>query len=320
MSRPITSAPPSGPLHLGHYCGALAPFAALQPGSDTAFFAVADLHLMAPRADRAVTTAVPGLAASLVAECLALGVDADRCVFYRQSEVPELTLISQLLANLVTVDDLQLQQGYVRRAAVAGGRQSLGMLGWPVLEAADIIGVGATHVAIGAGNAGHLEICRLLLTRLREEWGIELPVPAATVSAVDLPGLDGARKMSRSRGNCLLLGADEPALRAAVHTMTPWTEDGGSVPAAYLAALGLPAEATRVAQGLTDGTTTADEARERVLAAVLTHIAPIGRRARELKDDRSRLDGLLASGTERVRDLADSTLSRLRRGLGLTRG
>ncbi|MGW5284822.1 hypothetical protein ACWERI_36205 [Streptomyces collinus] len=318
MSRPITSAPPSGPLHLGHYCGALAPFVTLQSDSDTAFFAVADLHLMASRAHRAVTRSAPGAAARLVAECLAAGVDADRCTFYRQSHVPELALLSTLLGNLVTVDDLLLQQGYVRRAA-AGGPPSLGMLGWPALEAADVIGVGATHVAIGAGNAGHLEICHRILTRLRDEWAIELPFPAATVAAVDLPGLDGDPKMSRSRRNCLLLGADESALRAAVHSMTPWSEDGASVPGAHLAALGLTADAARVTQGLTDGTMSLDEARDLVLAAVLTHIAPIGRRLAELKEDRTLLDGLLAAGTERVRDLADATLRRLRRELGLTR-
>ena len=316
MSRPITSIPPSGPLHLGHYCGALAPFVALQSESRTAFLAVADLHLMAPRAIRAATAAVPDSAAILVAECLAAGVDAARCVFYRQSDVPELALINGLLHNLVTVEELLPQRGYARRA---GGRPSLGMLGWPVLEAADIIGTSATHVAIGAGNARHMEICYGLLTRLCDEWGIDLPVPAATVGAVDLPGLDGARKMSRSRGNCLLLGADEPALRARVHTMAIRSEDGRSVPAAYLAALGHTAEADRVARGLTDGTMRPDEARELVLAAVLPPIAPLGRRAGELADERSKLDGLLAAGTERVRDLTDSTLRRLRRGLGLTR-
>ncbi|WP_181807992.1 hypothetical protein [Streptomyces shenzhenensis] len=319
MSRPITSVPPSGPLHLGHFGGALAPFVTLQSGSDTAFLAVADLHLMAPRANRAVTGAVPDSAASLVAECLAAGVDADRCVFYRQSEVPEIALLGALLGNLVTVDDLLPQPGYIRRTPAAGGSPSLGMLAWPVLEAADIVGTGATHVAIGAGNAGHMEICRLLLNRLRKEWDIEVPVPDVLVGAVDLPGLDGARKMSRSRGNCLLLGADEPTLRTSVRSMATWSECGDSVPAAYLAALGLPAEATRVTRGLTDGTMSAEAARELVLAAVLTHIAPVGRRARELKDDRGRLDGLLTAGTERVRDLADSALRRLRRGLGLTR-
>ncbi|QHC32446.1 hypothetical protein [Streptomyces sp. HF10] len=319
MSRPITSIPPSGPLHLGHYRGALAPFVALQSDSRTAFLAVADLHLMASRVSRPVTAAVPDCAATLVAECLAAGVDADRCAFYRQSDVPELALINGLLHHLVTVEELLPQRGYARRAARADGPPSLGMLGWPVLEAADIIGTSATHVAIGAGNARHMEICHGLLTRLRDEWGIDLPDPAATVGSVDLPGLDGARKMSRSRGNCLLLGADEPTLRARVHTMAIRSEDGACVPAAYLAALGRTAEADRVTRGLTDGTTSPDEARELVLAAVLTHIAPIGRRVGELADDRSLLDGLLATGTERVRDSADATLRRLRRGLGLTR-
>jgi tryptophanyl-tRNA synthetase len=319
MLRLLTSAPPTGPLHFGHYRGAIAPFVTEMEGCDEAYFTIADVHMLAPRADRDVTAGAPGRCRTLVAECVAAGIDPRRCSFYRQSAIPELSLMHTLLQNLVTVDELSRQAGFLRRGPGPGNPLSLGLLGWPVLESADIIGTGATHVAVGAGNAGHVALCRTLLDRLDRTWGTRLPRPVAVVSTLDLPGLDGAPKMSRSGGNTVALRAGRDELATSLAGMTMWAQDGRCVPAVYLDALGRSEEGARVAAALREQTMTPDAARELLLAALTETMEPVGKRIADLEKDPGFLDSLLDQGTERVRELAAAGLQTLRRGLGLVR-
>jgi tryptophanyl-tRNA synthetase len=320
MLRLITSAPPTGPLHFGHYRGAVAPFVHEMPAADEAYFTVADLHMLAPRADRTVTADVPDRCRALVAECVASGAEPDRCFFYRQSDVPELSLIHTLLQNLVTADELARQAGFLRREPGPDNPASLGLLAWPVLESADIIGTGATSVVIGQGNKGHIALCRSILDRLDQTWGTTLPSPVAVVSTLDLPGLDGAPKMSRSRGNTVPLRSGAAELQAVLAGMAMWAADGRCVPEAYLGALGHPDEGSRIAASLRERSITPAHARERLLTALTGTIVPVADRITELEKDPAFLDSLLDRGAERVRGLASDTLRVLRRELGLTRG
>ncbi|MFJ8495132.1 hypothetical protein ACIRBZ_43400 [Streptomyces sp. NPDC094038] len=320
MLRLLTSAPPTGPLHFGHYRGAVAPFVNEFPAADEAYFTIADLHMLAPRADRTVTAHVPDRCRALVAECVASGVDPDRCFFYRQSDVPELSLIHTVLQNLVTSDELTRQASFLRREPGPDNPASLGLLAWPVLESADIIGTGATNVVIGEGNAGHVALCRSILGRLDATWGTTLPMPVAVVSTLDLPGLDGAPKMSRSRGNTVPLRAGTSELHRVLADMAMWTADGRCVPEVYLDSLGHTDEGSRIAGSLRARTVTPAQARERLLAALTETIVPIADRITELEKDPAFLDSLLDRGAERVRGLATDTLRVLRGELGFTRG
>ncbi|MET7686248.1 hypothetical protein [Streptomyces sp. NPDC005423] len=320
MSRLLTSAPPTGPLHFGHYRGAVLPFGQEMEGCDEAYFTVADLHMLAPRADRTVTAEIPHRCRTLVAECIASGVDPLRGVFYRQSEVPELSLIHTLLQNFASVDELSVQAGFLRRATGPDNPASLGLLGWPVLESADIIGIGATRVTVGEGNAGHVALARTLVDRLQKQWDVVLPRPVVVVSTLDLPGLDGGRKMSRSRGNTIPLRSGRAELGTIVAHTKMWAKDGRCVPQVYLEALGRTEEGDRIADALRQREMTPEQAQELLLTRLTEVIVPISERIKELEKDPPSLDLLLDEGAERARDLASNALRTLRRSLGFKRG
>lgn len=311
-TRLLAGARPTGGLHIGHYLGTIKPFLRQLDVVDEAFFVLADLHMFTTNANRAATDLVPGRVERLVRECVAAGLDPRRCGFYLQSGVVEQGQLYAIVQSLVPYAGLLEQPSFAAMSRSAGPAASLGLLGYPVLECADVIGMAATSVAVGEHNVHHVTVCQDIVDRLDTEWGLRLARPEPATAGANLIGLDGREKMSKSLGNAIDLAASEEDVEAAVGRMVIWGADDRCVPAEYVAALADEQQGARLAAGLRSGQVSEADARTAVHAAVEQVLGPVRERLRAPADS---VADLLAAGEKQARELTADTLGRVRRAL-----
>jgi tryptophanyl-tRNA synthetase len=199
--RILTGIKPTGRPHIGNFLGAIRPALALADQSDEAVFFAANLH--------ALTTLRDGdklrqLTHELAASWIALGLDTDRHIFFRQSDLPELPTLTWILACFASKGLLDRAHAY-KAALDRGDRVNVGLYTYPVLMAADIIGFGATDVPVGVDQKQHVEIARDVAQALNHELGkdvVVVPQPVIMENVARVQGIDG-RKMSKSYDNVI---------------------------------------------------------------------------------------------------------------------
>jgi tryptophanyl-tRNA synthetase len=194
-------------MHLGNYLGAMRDFVALSRREDRkCFFFVADLHTMTTLPDaEQIRDNVP----RIVQSYLAAGIDPERSVIYAQSSVPETSELFWLFSNLMPVGELLKSPTYKEKSALHADNVNAGLLNYPVLMAADILGPRADLVPVGDDQYTHLENARDIARRFNNRYGeyFKMPGPLQE-SGVRVPGLDGTGKMGKSEGNTLDLEDD----------------------------------------------------------------------------------------------------------------
>lgn len=218
--RILTGDRPTGPLHLGHYVGTLKNRLALQDEYDC-FFIMADLHTLTTAATKEKTSTINEKVKGLVLDYLSVGIDPQKCTIYQQSRVPEVAYLALIFSNLITVPralrvptlkdvmhDLNIEQ------------PSLGLLNYPVLQAADILMVKANLVPVGRDQESHVEVTREIARDFNKTFGEIFPEPKALIGeGGTLVGTDGQVKMSKSVGNCIYLSDDEETVNKKVKSM-----------------------------------------------------------------------------------------------------
>ncbi len=208
METIVSGARPTGLLHLGHLHGALLNWVGLQDNY-RCFFFVADWHALTTDY-QAPDDIVEGTRA-MVAEWLSVGLDPARCTIFRQSDIKEHAELHLLLSMLTPVSWLERNPTYKDQLRELSERDlsTYGFLGYPVLQAADIIMYKAHRVPVGVDQAPHVELTREIVRRFNSFYGPVFPEPEVLLTETQrLPGLDG-RKMSKSYGNSVLL-SDPP--------------------------------------------------------------------------------------------------------------
>ncbi len=329
----LTGIKPTGIPHLGNYVGAIRPAIGLAERYDAYYF-IADYHALTTVRDPAL---MDEYTRSVAATWLACGLDPDRTVFYRQSDIPE-TFELAWVFSCMTAKGL-MNRAHAYKAAVDRNREagepdldagvSMGLYNYPVLMAADIIVMEADVVPVGRDQMQHVEYARDIADRFNLAYGERhaLTVPRHVVDesadANTMPGLDG-RKMSKSYGNTIPLFAPAAELRSLLKKIktdsTPLEEpkdpDSSSLFAIYR-------------QFATD--TQREDLRGRMLAGGIgwghikqelfevldAHLAGPRERYAELMADREGLDDILAAGAERARDRARAVLGDVRRAVGI---
>src|SRR3712207_238633 len=208
QGRILTGDRPTGKLHLGHYVGSLANRVRLQDEYDC-YFIVADYHVLTTAYDRAKE--IGENVREQVIDYLSVGMDPERSTIYLQSLVPEVCELSLLFSMLVSVPRLQrvpTLKDVMRDLELETA--SYGLLGYPVLQAADIMMVRAHLVPVGRDQASHLEVTREIARRFNELYGEVFPIPETLIGNVPtLVGTDGKAKMSKSLGNAILLSDED---------------------------------------------------------------------------------------------------------------
>ncbi|MEU4717869.1 tryptophan--tRNA ligase [Micromonospora purpureochromogenes] len=329
LARMLTGDRPTGRLHLGHYVGSIANRVALHRRYES-YFIIADLHMLTTRHRREDIAQVSRNAREMVTDVLACGVDPARATFYLQSAIPEVGDLNTLFQNLVTVPRLERVPS-VREMAQDAGRAEIpyGLLGYPVLQAADILGVKAQVVPVGKDNAAHVEVTREIARRFNHLYGEVFPVPEMIASDTPtLVGTDGQGKMSKSRGNAIAIADDAATVRRKVMAMytdpnrvradVPGTVEGNPVFAYHdvfnpdRAAVGELKDRYRA------GRVGDVEVKDALVAALNRFLDPIRERRARIEADAGLVDQLIVDGTERTREQVRRTVVEVRRAMGLT--
>ncbi len=215
--RVLTGYRPTGPLHVGHWAGNIENMLRLQEEHDAYFF-IADWHMLTTHYDR--TDELPGFVDELVLDWLAAGIDPAKATIYRQSDIPEVAELALLLGMITPLGWLERVPTYKERLRDMAERDvaNFGLLGYPLLQTADITIVRGELVPVGEDQVAHLEISREIVRRFNRLYGEVLVEPQPLLSETPLiPGSDG-RKMSKSLDNAVGVRDEPDEVRAKVRS------------------------------------------------------------------------------------------------------
>jgi tryptophanyl-tRNA synthetase len=220
--RVLSGMRPTGKLHLGNYMGALANWVKLQDEYECYFF-IADYHALTT--DYADTSQVAPSTVEVILDYLAAGLDPERSVLFLQSRVPQHAELFLLFSMITPLGWLERVPTYKEQQENLTGKDlsTYGFLGYPLLQAADILVYQAERVPVGQDQVAHVELTREVARRFNQFYTLRghdvLPEPQALLTpSPKLPGTDG-RKMSKSYGNTILLSDPEPEVRKKLKTM-----------------------------------------------------------------------------------------------------
>ena len=210
--RILSGIQPSGALHLGNYFGMMRPALELQAKGD-AFYFIADYHSMTSLFDAAQRRRNT---LDVALDFLACGLDPKRTVFFRQSDVPEVTELAWILSTVTPMGLLERAHSYKDKTA-KGIAASHGLFAYPVLMAADILIYDANLVPVGRDQKQHVEMTRDIAIKFNEQYGqtFVIPEPQIREEVAVVPGTDG-QKMSKSYGNTIEIFGDEKATRKKI--------------------------------------------------------------------------------------------------------
>jgi tryptophanyl-tRNA synthetase len=314
---------PTGQLHLGHYWGVLHNWVQLQ-AQYNCFFMVADWHALTTQYDRSAGHVQH--ARNMVADWLAAGINPKKACVYIQSSIPEIAELSLLLGMLTPVKWVETDPTLKDMVAMLHEDLSYGLLGYPILQTADVLSVKGTLVPVGKDQVAHLEISRDLARRFNHVVGVPLfPEPKPLLTAVPtLKGLDG-KKMGKSNNNGIFL-ADTPEdtekkLKTAmtdpgrVKRQDPGTPEQCDVVFPYYQVYADEATVATVANECRNATRGCVDCKKQLASLVNAHMQPLRDNRTELLKDPALVDVALKHGTEQARAVASDTLKQVRSAL-----
>ena len=312
---------PTGKLHLGHLVGALNNWVELQSTYDCLYF-VADWHALT--SDYADTRQVTQFAYDNVADWIAAGIDPEQSTVFIQSLVPEHAELYLLLSMTIPIPWLERVPTYKELMEQLPDRDlsTLGFLGYPLLQAADVVIYRAHHVPVGEDQVPHLELTREVVRRFRGFYGELFPEPQPLLTHFPrLPGLDN-RKMSKSYGNTIDLSDDEKTVRKKVMRMytdpkriradIPGTVEGNPVFIYHDAFNPNAAEVEELKTRYRAGTVGDVEVKDTLARALNVVLDPIRARRAELEATPARIREIVMDGSSRARAIARETMKDVR--------
>jgi tryptophanyl-tRNA synthetase len=319
--RILSGIQPSGSLHLGNYFGMMKPAIELQEQGE-AFYFIANYHSMTTLfdpAERRRNTLEVAL------DFLACGLDPKRTVFFRQSEVPEVTELTWLLGTLAPMGLLERCTSYKDKVA-KGISSNFGLFAYPVLMAADILIYDSNVVPVGVDQKQHVEVTRDLAIKFNEQYGQTFVVPEARIRAevAKVPGLDG-EKMSKSYDNTVEIFGEEKALRKKVmgikmDSRTPQEPkpDADQNLAIQLLKLVAPEAVARdYEERLRAGGLGYGDLKKALFERYWEHFAAARQKRAELAANLDYVEQVLADGATRARAVAQKVLRRAKDASGL---
>jgi tryptophanyl-tRNA synthetase len=312
---------PTGKLHLGHLVGALNNWAGLQDQYDCHYF-VADWHALT--SDYADTSEIVANAYDMAADWIAAGLDPDRSTLFIQSLVPEHAELHLLLSMTVPIPWLERVPTYKEQMEQLSEKDlsTLGFLGYPLLQTADIIIYNARYVPVGEDQVAHLELSREIVRRFHNFFGELFVEPQPLLTTFPrLPGLDN-RKMSKSYGNTINLSDDAETVTKKVRQMytdpkrvradVPGTVEGNPVFMYHDAFNPDTAEVEDLKTRYRAGKVGDVEVKTKLAKALNAHLEPMRARRADLIATPSALRDILHEGSRKARGIAQETMARVR--------
>jgi tryptophanyl-tRNA synthetase len=318
--RILSGIQPSGKLHIGNYFGAMRQHLELQT-ADEGFYFIADYHAMtsSPQPDELRANSL-----DVAADYIALGLDTDKTVFWRQSDVPEVTELAWILSCITPMGLLQRCTSYKDKVA-QGLSPNHGLFAYPVLQAADILIYDSDLVPVGADQKQHIEVTRDIAMRFNNKFGEILVLPKEHIieSVAVVPGVDG-QKMSKSYNNTIEIFEPEKQLTKKVLRIvtdsTPLEEPKDPEKCNVFALLKLvaaPDELAEWAQKYRSGGLGYGTVKKRLAELLIEYFKPYRQKRAELGKNLDFVEAVLKTGAERARTVARQTLDKVRNAVGL---
>ena len=326
----LTGITTTGTPHIGNYVGAIRPcIAASKDLSVKNYYFLADFHALAKNED---PDKVSQSTLEISAAWMALGLDTEHAIFYRQSDIPEITELTWVLTSMTAKGLMNRAHSY--KAAVAaneeGGNKdpdkgiTMALYSYPILMAADILMFKATKVPVGRDQKQHVEMARDIAQRFNHHYGDVLVLPEAVIGddTAVLAGLDG-RKMSKSYNNTIPLFADEKRLRKLIMKIkTNSLEPGepkdieGSTLYDMFKAFATPDETSAIEKRYADGIGWG-EMKQLLFEYINDHIKPVRNEYERLLADPAIVEQELVKGADRARESAVPYMAQIRDAIGI---
>jgi tryptophanyl-tRNA synthetase len=331
LKRVLSGMRPTGKLHVGHYFGALLNWLKMQREFDCFFF-VADWHALT--SDYADTSRIKEYTLDLAIDWLACGLDPARATLFVQSHIPEHAELNLLLGMVTPLGWLYRVPSYKEQRENIKDKDldTFGFLGYPVLQAADIVMYRANYVPVGEDQVAHVELTREIVRRFNNFYPLPegravFPEPEAYLTPTPrLPGLDG-RKMSKSYGNAILLSEPEAQIRKKIATMMTdparvrRTDKGNPQLCPvfdYHNVVSTPEVIAWADQGCRTAGIGCLECKRAMADGLMEVLRPIQERRRQYEEQPRRAWQVLEEGDERARRVAGATMNDVRGATHLT--
>ena len=319
--RILSGIQPSGKLHLGNYFGMMRPSLELQAKGEAYLF-IANYHALTTVTDAAE---LRENTLDVALDFLACGLDPEKSVFFRQSDVPEVTELTWLLSTVTPMGLLERCHSYKDKTS-KGIAANHALFGYPVLMAADILAYQSDKVPVGRDQRQHVEVTRDIAIKFNNLYGDVLTIPDAVIKAsvAELPGIDG-RKMSKSYDNHIeIFGAEKATKSRIMKIVTDSTpiEDPKDPEACNVFSMyklvATEDDAQAMAARYRAGGLGYGDAKKALFESVWNYFEPFRKKREELQSDLPYVESVLARGAEKARAAARETLDAARKAMGLT--
>ena len=320
--RILSGIQPSGRLHIGNYLGAIRQHIELQAGGNECFYFIANYHALTSIRDAAE---LEKITLHVAAAYLALGLDPEKTAFFAQSDVPQVTELAWILNCVCPVSLMEKATSYKDKIA-RGLPASMGLLDYPVLQAADIVIYDANLVPVGADQKQHVEMTRDLAGKFNRIFAAEvlvLPEPYIVAEVAVVPGIDG-QKMSKSYDNTIeIFQSPEATKKRCMQIVTdstplaaPKQPDRCNV-YSLLKLLTGEGEAESIADKYRAGGYGYGHAKKRLAELINERFGEARDRYGKLEKDPDYVRDVLAEGGRRARQVAEATMARVRSACGV---
>jgi tryptophanyl-tRNA synthetase len=330
--RILTGDRPTGKLHLGHYVGSMKNRVALQDAYEC-YFIIADLHTLTTKSEKEHLDQLDQNIYDVVLDYLAVGIDPDKSVIFLQSAIQEEYELTLLLGNLVSVPRLTRLpsiKDMARAANMDDETVPFGLVGYPVLQAADILLPRAHLVPVGKDNEAHVEITREIARRFNRMYEVEVfPEPDVMIGEVPtLVGTDGQSKMSKSLGNAIMLSDDVKTVEQKIRGMytdpnrvradIPGRVEGNPVFIYHDAFNPDVAEVNDLKERYRLGTVGDVEVKRKLAHAINAFLDPIRARRATYAAQPGLVEEILVEGTRKMQQEAEKTMAMVYDAMGLS--
>lgn len=329
MKRILTGDRPTGKLHLGHYVGSLQNRIRLQEQYEC-FFIIADLHMLTTKPSREDIENIADNARLMTLDYLACGIDPEKSVIYLQSAVHEVYEMNLIFEMLVSVPRLQRIPSLKEMAQNAHlNEMPLGLLAYPVLQAADILMPRATLVPVGKDNESHVELTREIARKFNSLYDEVFPIPEVLVGDVPtLVGTDGNAKMSKSLNNAIYLSDDTKTVVKKVNSMytdpnriradIPGQVENNPVFIYHDIFNTNKEEVKNLKERYRKGKVGDVEVKQKLASAINLFLDPVREKRAYYENQSGFVDEIIYKGTCRMREEAKQTLSEMKKAMGLS--
>jgi tryptophanyl-tRNA synthetase len=329
--RVISGDRPTGKLHLGHYVGSIVNRVALQKKYECFFF-VADLHVLTTKREKGEILQIRENIKDMMVDYLSCGIDPHLCTFYLQSAIPaiyEMNLLFEMFVSVNRLTGLPSIKEMAKNAHMDPESVPFGLIGYPVLMAADIFLPKADLVPVGKDNEAHVEITRDIIRKINLTYQSEFPLPDFLPTEYpSLIGTDGKSKMSKSAGNAIFLSDDAKTVEKKIaqaytdpkriHANVPGTVEGNPIFIYHDIFNPNKDQVAEFKERYRSGTIGDVEVKEALAAAINGFLDPIRERRREVEQNKGYVESVLYEGTLRMADIASDTLKELKSVMGLS--